>query len=88
VDHTFRVAARKLDHQHLGLEERIEETLKMLQHWEIEHLRAVKTVLLQYQGTLSNLLRSLEPSLECSGTLIAAYLPDRLLLTTSTSLTS
>ncbi|KAJ7890684.1 hypothetical protein B0H14DRAFT_3081767 [Mycena olivaceomarginata] len=76
ADHTFRVATRKLDRQRLGLEERIEETLKMLQRWEIERLRAVKTVLLQYQGTLSNLPKSLEPSLERSGTLIAAYLPE------------
>jgi hypothetical protein len=43
ADHVFRVATRKLDRQRLGLEERIEETLKMLQRWEIERLRAVKT---------------------------------------------
>ncbi|KAJ7449578.1 hypothetical protein FB451DRAFT_1102501 [Mycena latifolia] len=76
ADHAFRVATRKLDRQRLGLEERIEETLKMLQRWEIERLRAVKTVLLQYHGTMSNLPKSLEPSNERSGTLIAAYLPE------------
>ncbi|KAK6992218.1 hypothetical protein R3P38DRAFT_3408860 [Favolaschia claudopus] len=76
ADHIFRVATRKLDRQRLGLEEKIEEMLKTLQRWEIERLRAVKTVLLQYQGTLSNLPKSLEPSLERSGTLIAAYLPE------------
>ncbi|KAJ6591706.1 hypothetical protein DFH09DRAFT_182307 [Mycena vulgaris] len=76
ADHVFRVATRKLDRQRLGLEERIEETLKMLQRWEIERLRAVKTVLLQYHGTMSNLPKSLEPSNERSGTLIAAYLPE------------
>ncbi|KAJ7245122.1 hypothetical protein B0H12DRAFT_1325359 [Mycena haematopus] len=76
ADNVFRIATRKLDRQRLGLEERIEETLKMLQRWEIERLRAVKTVLLQYQGTLSNLPKSLEPSIERSGTLIAAYLPE------------
>jgi hypothetical protein len=43
ADHAFRVATRKLDRQRLGLEERIEETLKTLQRWEIERLRAVKT---------------------------------------------
>ncbi|KAJ6621349.1 hypothetical protein B0H10DRAFT_2432380 [Mycena sp. CBHHK59/15] len=76
ADNAFRVATRKLDRQRLGLEERIEETLKMLQRWEIERLRAVKTVLLQYHGTVSNLPKSLEPSNELSGTLIAAYLPE------------
>ncbi|KAF8216353.1 hypothetical protein K438DRAFT_1797082 [Mycena galopus ATCC 62051] len=76
ADNTFRIATRKLDRQRLGLEERIEETLKTLQRWEIERLRAVKTVLLQYQGTLSNLPKSLEPSRERSATLIAAYLPE------------
>ncbi|KAJ7634132.1 hypothetical protein DFH06DRAFT_679234 [Mycena polygramma] len=76
ADHAFRVATRKLDRQRLSLEERIEETLKMLQRWEMERLRAVKTVLLQYHGTVSNLPKSLEPSNERSGTLIAAYLPE------------
>ncbi|KAJ6581367.1 hypothetical protein B0H19DRAFT_1060957 [Mycena capillaripes] len=76
ADHVFRVATRKLDRQRLGLEERIEDTLKLLQRWEMERLRAVKTVLLQYHGTVSNLPKSLEPSNERSGTLIAAYLPE------------
>lgn len=43
ADRTYRIAVRKLDRQRLGLEEKIEETLKMLQHWESERLRAVKT---------------------------------------------
>ncbi|KAJ7281780.1 hypothetical protein C8J57DRAFT_82609 [Mycena rebaudengoi] len=76
ADNAFRVATRKLDRQRLGLEERIEDTLKTLQRWEMERLRAVKTVLLQYHGTMSNLPKSLEPSNERSGTLIAAYLPE------------
>ncbi|KAH7929102.1 hypothetical protein BV22DRAFT_1057685 [Leucogyrophana mollusca] len=76
ADKMYRVAVRKLDRQRLGLEERIEEVLKTLQRWEVERLRAVKTVLLQYQGTLANLPKAVEPSLERSGTLIAAYQPD------------
>lgn len=43
ADRIYRIAVRKLDRQRLGLEEKIEETLKMLQHWESERLRAVKT---------------------------------------------
>lgn len=36
----------------------------------------LRSVLLQYQGTLANLPKSLEPSLERSATLIAAYQPE------------
>lgn len=43
ADQEYRVAVRKLDRQRLGLEERIEDTLKTLQKWELERLRAVKT---------------------------------------------
>ena len=76
ADKAYRIAVRKLDRHRLALEERIEETLKVLQRWETERLRAVKTVLLQYQGTMANLPKSLEPSTERSATLIAAYQPE------------
>lgn len=49
---TYRTTVRQLDRRRLGLEERIEETLKTLQKWEIDRLRAVKTVLQQYQSAL------------------------------------
>jgi hypothetical protein len=76
ADREYRVGVRKLDRQRLGLEERIEDTLRSLQRWETERLRAVKTVLLQFHGTLSNLPRALEGPLERSASHIAAYLPD------------
>lgn len=95
ADKAYRISVRKLDRQRLALEERIEDTLKLLQHMETERLRAVKTgkynhgqdvgrklifsfaiVLLQYQGTLANLPKSMEPSMERSGTLISAYQPE------------
>jgi hypothetical protein len=43
ADNAYRVAIRKLDRQRLGVEERIEDTLKTLQKWEGERLKAVKT---------------------------------------------
>lgn len=43
ADKTYRLAVRKLDRQRLGLEERLEDTLKTLQRWELERLRAIKT---------------------------------------------
>jgi len=77
ADNAYRVAVRRLDRHRLVLEERIEEALKVLQRWEVERLRAVKTVLLQYHGTLSNLPKSLEPSMERSTTLLSAFQPDQ-----------
>jgi hypothetical protein len=76
ADREYRIAVRKLDRQRLGLEERIEDTLRVLQRWETERLHAVKAVLLQFHGTLSNLPRALEAPLERSASHIAAYLPD------------
>lgn len=55
------------------MEERIEDTFKLLQKWELDRLRAVKTVLLQYHGTLANLPSSVQSSLDRSSTLIASY---------------
>lgn len=43
ADQEYRLAVRKLDRQRLGLEERIEDTLKNLQKWELDRLRAVRT---------------------------------------------
>ncbi|KAF8909412.1 hypothetical protein CPB84DRAFT_1743969 [Gymnopilus junonius] len=76
ADKAYRIGVRRLDRHRLALEERIEETLKLLQRWESERLRAVKTVLLQYQGTLANLPKNLDSSVERSATLVAAYQPE------------
>lgn len=43
ADQEYKHATRQLDRQRLGLEERIEDTLKTLQKWELDRLRAVKT---------------------------------------------
>jgi hypothetical protein len=43
ADKAYRVGIRRLDRQRLGVEEKIEETLKTLQKWESERLKAVKT---------------------------------------------
>ncbi|KAI9458178.1 hypothetical protein BJY52DRAFT_1270186 [Lactarius psammicola] len=47
ADREYRIAVRKLDRQRLGLEERIEDTLKLLQRWETERLYAVKAAPLE-----------------------------------------
>jgi hypothetical protein len=43
ADQAYRVAVRNLDRQRLILEDKIEDTLKTLQRWEADRLRAVKT---------------------------------------------
>jgi len=55
ADTTYRVAVRRFDRQRLGLEERIEDTLKTLQRWEIERLRAVKTGVFEFKSVLYSL---------------------------------
>lgn len=42
ADNIYRGAVRRLDRQRLALEDRIEESLKLLQRWEIDRLRAIK----------------------------------------------
>ncbi|CDO73283.1 hypothetical protein BN946_scf185008.g45 [Trametes cinnabarina] len=77
ADQEYRVAVRKLDRQRLGLEERIEEALKTLQKWELDRLRAVKTVLTQYYNCLAKVSKSTTESNERVETLIAAYQPEQ-----------
>ncbi|KAI0820816.1 hypothetical protein BC628DRAFT_1329645 [Trametes gibbosa] len=77
ADKDYRVAVRKLDRQRLGLEERIEDTLKTLQKWELDRLRAVKTVLTQYYNTLAKVSKSTGASSERVETLIASYQPEQ-----------
>ncbi|KAI1796635.1 hypothetical protein LXA43DRAFT_1071262 [Ganoderma leucocontextum] len=77
ADKEYRTAVRKLDRQRLGLEERIEETLKALQKWELDRLRAVKTVLTQYQAALAKLSGNYKTSSETVEMLVAAYQPEQ-----------
>ncbi|EIW58644.1 uncharacterized protein TRAVEDRAFT_29154 [Trametes versicolor FP-101664 SS1] len=77
ADQEYRVAVRKLDRQRLGLEERIEDTLKTLQKWELDRLRAVKTVLTQYYNTLAKVSKAYSTANETIEMLIASYQPEQ-----------
>lgn len=62
ADNAYRIAVRRLDRHRLGLEERIEETLKLLQRWESERLRAVKTGMSTFHDQIWNIFsRDLSP---------------------------
>jgi hypothetical protein len=76
AENEYRTAVRQLDRQRLGLEERIDATLKELQKMETDRLRGVKTVLLQYQGVLANLPSSLQPTLDRSSVLLSSFQPE------------
>ncbi|CAE6441078.1 unnamed protein product [Rhizoctonia solani] len=76
AERAYRVGVRALDKQRLGLEEKVEEALKVLNRWEIERLRAVKTVLQQYQAALANLPTALSTSITRSKPLIDAFTPE------------
>jgi len=43
ADEAYRQGVRRLDRLRLALEDDIEESLKLLQKWETDRLRAVKT---------------------------------------------
>ncbi|KAH9935934.1 uncharacterized protein BXZ73DRAFT_89427 [Epithele typhae] len=76
ADQDYRTAVRKLDKRRLGLEERIEETLKLLQKWELERLRAIKTVLAQYHTELGKLSTSYSSSTVHVETLMTSFQPE------------
>ncbi|KAI0704301.1 hypothetical protein BC835DRAFT_1262104 [Cytidiella melzeri] len=74
ADQQYKAAVRSLDRQRLGLEERIEDTLKKLQQWEMDRLLPI--VLTQYKDCVEALSKGNTGSLERSATLIAAYQPE------------
>ncbi|KAH7335300.1 hypothetical protein B0J17DRAFT_669538 [Rhizoctonia solani] len=76
AERAYRVGVRALDKQRLGVEEKVEEALKVLNRWETERLRAVKTVLQQYQASLAALPNALSTSITRSKPLIDAFTPE------------
>ncbi|KAG8744195.1 hypothetical protein FRC10_010661 [Ceratobasidium sp. 414] len=76
AERAYRAGVRALDRQRLGVEEKAEEGLKLLNKWEIERLRAVKTVLQQYQAALGSLTPALGASVARIGPLLDAFVPE------------
>lgn len=50
ADEAYRQGVRRLDRLRLALEDHIEESLKLLQKWESDRLRAVKTGTYELSG--------------------------------------
>ncbi|KAG9083124.1 hypothetical protein FS749_006281 [Ceratobasidium sp. UAMH 11750] len=76
AERAYRAGVRALDRQRLGVEEKVEEGLKILNKWEVERLRAVKTVLQQYQAALGSLTPALGASVARIGPLLDAFVPE------------
>ena len=72
----YRTSVRKLDRQRLAFEDHVETALKQWYIWELDRLRAVKTVLLQYESMIAGFPKALALSLERSDTLLALLQPE------------
>ncbi|KAG8916646.1 hypothetical protein FRC01_002944, partial [Tulasnella sp. 417] len=76
ADVEYRKAVRQLDEHRCRVEERIDDTLKALQRWELDRLRAVKTVLQQYQETVASLHSPISLSDERASLLTMSFKPE------------
>ena len=59
-----RRGVRKLDHLRCQLEEAIIEHLKYLERCELDRLKAIKTIILDFSGTISNVIPSLQSTVD------------------------
>lgn len=64
ADEKYKVAVRKLDELRCGLEEAIFLHLKFLERCELDRLKAIKTVILDFSGTIGNVIPSLQSTVD------------------------
>ncbi|KAL7412368.1 hypothetical protein BDY24DRAFT_392691 [Mrakia frigida] len=76
VESSYRLAVRKLDGTRTRMEEVIEEGLKTLQKWEGDRLRAVKTVLGEFQRITGESLVALKGVQDTSALLLDSFVPE------------
>lgn len=63
-DERYKAGVQKLDEMRCELEEAIILHLKFLERCELDRLKAVKTVLLDFSGTVSNVIPSLQSAVD------------------------
>ncbi|KAK0728196.1 hypothetical protein B0T26DRAFT_697172 [Lasiosphaeria miniovina] len=63
-DERYKAAVQKLDEMRCALEEAILVHLKFLERCELDRLKAVKTVVLDFSGTISNVIPSLQATVD------------------------
>jgi hypothetical protein len=64
ADARYKAGVRKLDHLRCQLEEAIIEHLKYLERCELDRLKAIKTIILDFSGTISNVIPSLQSTVD------------------------
>ncbi|KAH8804556.1 rho-GTPase-activating protein-like protein [Xylogone sp. PMI_703] len=63
-DEKYKAGVRKLDKMRCDLEEAIVEHLKYLERCELDRLKAVKTIILDFSGTISNVIPSMQSTVD------------------------
>ncbi|RDW77242.1 Rho-GTPase-activating protein-like protein [Coleophoma cylindrospora] len=63
-DERYKAAVRKLDLLRCQLEEAIIEHLRYLERCELDRLKAIKTIILDFSGTISNVIPSLQSTVD------------------------
>lgn len=64
ADERYKAAVQKLDEMRCELEEVIFMHLKFLERCELDRLKAIKTVVLDFSGTISNVIPSLQATVD------------------------
>lgn len=64
ADERYKSGVRKLDELRCELEEAIFDHLRFLERCELDRLKAIKTVILDFSGTISNVIPSLQSTVD------------------------
>ncbi|KAH8598206.1 rho-GTPase-activating protein-like protein [Bisporella sp. PMI_857] len=64
ADDRYKAGVRKLDLVRCQLEEAVIEHLKYLERCELDRLKAIKTIILDFSGTISNVIPSLQSTVD------------------------
>ena len=63
-DERYKVAAKKLDRLRCNLEEQMVDYLKFMERCELDRLKAIKAVVLDFSGAISNVVPSLRSTVD------------------------
>lgn len=64
TDEKYKAGVRKLDQLRCNLEEAIVEHLKFMERCELDRLKAIKAVILDFSGAISNVIPSLQSTVD------------------------
>ena len=64
ADDRYKTGVRKLDELRCELEEAIFDHLRFLERCELDRLKAIKTVILDFSGTISNVIPSMQATVD------------------------